>query len=252
MNIVFLILASVSAVSLVSLVGLFALSLKEAILRRAIFALVSLAAGALLGDAFIHLIPETFEEVAPLPASLLLILGVLVFFILEKFLHWHHYHGAENAMGHRHDGIHPTGYMILVSDGFHNFLDGIIIAAAYLVTIDVGVATTIAVILHEIPQEIGDFAVLLHSGFTRGRALFLNFLSALVAVLGALVVILVGEAGGGVVLLLVPVAAGGFLYLASADLIPEIHKTTDLKSSLVQFVAMLSGIAAMVALLFFE
>ncbi len=249
-------LVSVLLVSFVSLAGAFALSLKEHILRRMIFVLVSLAAGALLGDAFIHLIPETFEKLASLPASLLMIGGVLVFFVLEKFLHWHHVHGGEeeeknHARLHAR-AIHPTGYMILISDGLHNFLDGAIIAASYFVSIEVGIATTIAIILHEIPQEIGDFAILLHSGFSKTRALFMNFLSALAAVAGALVVIFLGALGEQVALWLLPVAAGGFIYIASADLIPELHKTTELKSSLVQFTAMLFGIIAMVTLLALE
>lgn len=252
-------LASVFIVSLVSLVGIIALSLKEEMLRRIIFALVSLAAGALLGDAFIHLIPEAFSKIAALPAALLMILGVLLFFVLEKFLHWHHYHGKERADGaHEHDGagepraIHPTGYMILASDGVHNFLDGAIIAAGFLVSVEIGVATTIAITLHEIPQEIGDFAVLLYSGFSRARAIFLNFLSALSAFLGAGAVLLLGEIGAGLALWLIPIAAGGFIYIASADLIPEIHKTTKLRHSLIQFVTMLSGIGVMVSLLLFE
>lgn len=252
-------LASVFIVSLVSLLGVFALSLKERILRRALFALVSLAAGALLGDAFIHLIPEAFESAAALPAALLMIAGVLLFFVLEKFLHWHHYHGREHAGGmHEHGAgehvraIHPTGYMILVSDGVHNFLDGAIIAAGFLVSVEIGIATTIAIVLHEIPQEIGDFAVLLNSGFSRMRAIFLNFVSALVAILGALSVLVLGEAGEIIVLGLIPIAAGGFIYIASADLIPEIHKTTRLAHSLFQFAAMVAGIGVMVILLLLE
>lgn len=252
-------LASVFVVSLVSLLGVFALSLKEDALRCIIFVLVSLAAGALLGDSFIHLIPKAFENMATLPVALLMIGGVLIFFVLEKFLHWHHYHGREHAGGmHGHGAgehvraIHPTGYMILVSDGVHNFLDGAIIAAGFLVSVEIGIATTLAIILHEIPQEIGDFAVLLNSGFSRMRAIFLNFVSALVAILGALVVLVLGEESGIIVLGLIPIAAGGFVYIASADLIPEIHKTTRLGHSLLQFAAMVAGIGVMVALLLFE
>ncbi len=245
-------LASVLIVSFVSFIGAFALSLKERLLRRMIFILVSLAAGALLGDAFIHLIPETFEGLAALPASLLIIGGFLVFFILEKFLHWHHAHGGEEEEKRHTHVIHPTGYMILVSDGLHNFLDGLIIAASFMIGIEVGIATTIAIILHEIPQEIGDFAILVHSGFSTTRALFLNFLSALAAVLGALAVFFLGSTGAEAELWLLPIAAGGFIYIASADLIPELHKTTRLRSSLTQFAAMLVGIGAMAVLLAFE
>src|SRR3989344_4473134 len=250
-------LTSVFLVSLVSFVGLFTLSIKEMLLRRVVFVLVSLAAGALLGDAFIHLVPEAFTNIAALPAALLMIGGVLLFFVLEKFLHWHHYHGAENAGGehegdHRAHAIHPTGYMILISDGVHNFLDGAIIAAGFLVSVEIGIATTIAIILHEIPQEIGDFAVLLYSGFSRVRAIFLNFISALLAVLGAIAVLFLAELGANLTLWLIPVAAGGFIYIASADLIPEIHKTTRLLHSLLPFATMLLGIGTMIALLLFE
>src|SRR3989338_2175740 len=252
-------LTSVFVVSLVSFVGLFTLSIKETLLPRVVFILVSLAAGALLGDAFIHLVPEAFSEIAALPAALFMILGVLLFFVLEKFLHWHHYHGKEHGGGMHeqgeHDTIraaHPTGYMILVSDGVHNFLDGAIIAAGFLVSTEVGIATTLAIVLHEIPQEIGDFAVLLYSGFSRWHALFLNFLSALVALVGALLVLVLGEAGEAVALWLIPLAAGGFIYIANADLIPELHKTTRVTHSLIQFTAMLAGILAMVFILFLE
>ena len=252
-------LTSVFVVSLVSFVGLFTLSIKETLLRRVVFILVSLAAGALLGDAFIHLVPEAFSEIAALPAALFMILGVLLFFVLEKFLHWHHYHGKEHGGGmHEHGeydtvrATHPTGYMILISDGVHNFLDGAIIAAGFLVSTEVGIATTLAIVLHEIPQEIGDFAVLLYSGFSRWHALFLNFLSALVALVGALLVLVLGEAGEAVALWLIPIAAGGFIYIANADLIPELHKTTRVTHSLIQFTAMLAGILAMVFILFLE
>ncbi|TSC62205.1 MAG: zinc/iron permease, partial [Parcubacteria group bacterium Greene0416_14] len=149
---------SVITVSLISFVGVFALSLGEGLLRRYVFLLVSLATGALLGDAFIHLIPESFAGLDSTLAGILVIAGMLLFFILEKALHWHHYHGKESEETHLHDGemvsageLHPVGRMVLISDGVHNFMDGVIIAASYLAGFPVGIATTIAVILHEIP-----------------------------------------------------------------------------------------------------
>ena len=238
----------VITVSLVSLVGVFALSVKEELLKKYIFIFISLAVGALLGDAFIHLIPESFESsVESTLASILIIIGILIFFILEKFLHWHH-HGEDTDSMH----IHPLGKLILFSDGVHNFIDGIIIGVSFIVSVPVGVATTLAVILHEIPQEIGDFAVLLHSGYTKSRALWLNFMSALCAVLGLLVAFLLGEIGRVFTTWILPVAAGGFIYVAVADLIPELQKTKETKHSILQILAVITGVLAMVALAYLE
>jgi zinc and cadmium transporter len=242
-------LGSVLLVSAISLIGIFTLSLKESFIKGVTFVLVGIATGALLGDAFIHLIPEAFAETTnPTALSLTIIAGMLIFFVLEKFLHWHHHQGLEGS----EPDVHPVGKMILVSDGVHNFVDGLIIAASYLVSIEVGIATTIAVVLHEIPQEIGDFGVLIHSGYTKGKALWLNFLSALAAVLGAAVGLLLGGSVEAFTLWLVPLAAGGFIYIALTDLIPELHKTTSVRHSLLQLVAVIAGVLAMVALLSIE
>jgi zinc and cadmium transporter len=211
--------------------------------------MVSLAVGALLGDAFIHLIPEAFESARdPLMVSLAIVAGVLVFFVIEKFLHWHHHAAGE----HDHETIHPTGKLILISDAAHNFIDGLIIGASFLVSTEVGIATTLAVILHEIPQEIGDFGVLLHSGYSKTKALWFNFLSALTAIVGVLVALFLGGAGEFVSTWLVPVAAGGFIYIALSDLIPELHKSKTARTSAAQFIAILIGVLAMVVLLAFE
>ncbi len=240
---------SVLAVSLVSFVGAFTLSLKAEVWRRYLFVLVSLAVGALVGDAFIHLIPEALEGSSnPALVSLAIISGVLIFFALEKFLHWHHH----EVGGERCPAIHPVGRMVIFSDGVHNFVDGLIIGASYLVSLEVGLATTIAVILHEIPQEIGDFGVLLHAGYSAGRALWFNFLSALMALVGTALALLVGQVAEFLVTWLIPLAAGGFIYIAMTDLIPEMHKTKSGWHSLLQFVAMIVGLAAMFALLFLE
>ncbi len=240
---------SVVVISLVSLVGVFTISMREEALRKYIFLMVSLAVGALLGDAFIHLIPEAFETTGnPMMISLAIVVGILVFFIIEKFLHWHHH-----AMGeHDHETIHPTGKMILISDGVHNFIDGLIIGASFLVSTEVGIATTLAVILHEIPQEIGDFGVLLHSGYSKAKALWFNFLSALTAVAGVLVTLLIGGESQTLTTWLIPLAAGGFIYIAMSDLIPELHKTKQIRHSVLQLIAVVIGVLAMVALLAFE
>lgn len=241
-------LLGVIVVSLVSLVGVFTLSIKEEVIKKYIFLLVSLAVGALLGDAFIHLIPEAFENFSnPLTLSLLIIAGILIFFVLEKFLHWHH-HGDDT----KEYDIHPVGKLVLFSDGVHNFIDGVIIGISFLASTPLGIATTLAVILHEIPQEIGDFAVLLHAGYTRKRALWLNFLSALTAVLGTLVAFMLGEVGESFTNWVLPLAAGGFIYIAVADLIPELHKTKKVSHSISQLLSLILGVILMVGLVFLE
>ncbi|PIR68343.1 ZIP family metal transporter [Candidatus Nomurabacteria bacterium CG10_big_fil_rev_8_21_14_0_10_35_16] len=239
---------SVAVVSLVSLIGVFFLSLREEILKKYVFIFISLAVGALLGDAFIHLIPETFENSLNANlTSVLIIIGILIFFILEKFLHWHH-HGEDAEDAH----IHPMGKLILFSDGIHNFVDGVIIGASFLVSVPVGIATTIAVILHEIPQEIGDFAVLLHSGYTKTRALWLNFLSAISSILGLIVILVLNQTEETVALCLLPIAAGGFIYVAVADLIPELQKTKRGWYSVMQIITVIIGVGLMLVLTLLE
>jgi len=239
---------SIIVISLISFIGIFTFSLKEEVLRKYIFIFISIAVGALLGNVLIHLIPEALEESSNKTlTSVLIISGILLFFILEKFLHWHH-HGEDKENNH----IHPVGKLVLFSDGIHNFIDGMIIGASFLVSIPVGLATTLAVILHEIPQEIGDFAVLLHAGYTKKRALWLNFLSALTAIAGAVVLFSLGEIAQASSGYLLPIAAGGFIYIAVADLIPELHKTKEIKYSILQILAVVVGVMAMLALTYLE
>ena len=239
---------SVVVVSLISFIGIFSLSLREEFLKKYIFIFISIAVGALLGDAFIHLIPEAFENSAnSVTTSILVIVGLLFFFVIEKFLHWHHHGEDEENME-----AHPVGKLILLSDALHNFLDGIIIAASFVVSAPVGIATTLAVILHEIPQEVGDFAVLIHSGYDKKRALWLNFLSALAALLGAVFLFVLGGVAEISSAWFLPIAAGGFIYIAVADLIPELHKTKEVRYSIFQIVAVVVGVFAMIALTFLE
>ncbi len=239
--------ASVIAVSLISLVGLFTLSMREEVLKKYVFVAVSLAVGALLGDAFIHLIPEAYENIADgNTVALLVIGGIVLFFIIEKFLHWHH---------HEYDGdshIHPVGKLVLFSDGVHNMIDGIIIGVSFMTDVPLGIATTIAVILHEIPQEIGDFGVLIHSGYTKARALMLNFYSALLAVFGLVIAFVIGEYAQTITTWFIPIAAGGFIYIAVADLIPELHKSMKKGHSVAQIVALAVGVLSMIALIYLE
>lgn len=237
---------SVLLVSIVSFIGVFTLSVKQEKLQKILIYLVSFSTGALFGDAFIHLIPEIAKHHGlGIKISLSLLGGILIFFVLEKFVRWRHCHSVECEEHHpKH-----LAYMNLIGDGMHNFIDGAIIAASYIVSPAVGIATTTAIILHEIPQEIGDFAVLLHAGFTRKKALLFNFLSAAIAVLGTVTVLITNRLIEGIEFYLVPIAAGGFIYIAGSDLIPELHKKTGLKESILQLIMFILGIAVMALLL---
>jgi len=238
-------LASVFLVSLISFVGVFTLSIRKEKLERYLLLFVSFSAGALLGGAFIHLLPETFEEFGfGIEISFYVLLGIIVSFALEKLIHWRHCH-IPTSPAHPH----PFAYMNLFGDGIHNFIDGLIIGASYIVSIPMGIATTIAVILHEIPQEIGDMGVLLHGGFRRKKALMLNFVTALTAVIGTIIALSFGAIEGFIMFLL-PFAAGGFIYIAAADLIPEIHKDCEAGKSIAHLIAITLGIVVMFALLF--
>ena len=227
--------------SLLSLVGIAFLSISEARLKRIIFVMVSLAVGSLFGDAFIHLLPQSFEKFpAKVEASLWVLAGIFLFFILEKFLLWRHQHTLESSTP-----IHAVGYMNLLADAVHNLIDGMIIAASYLVSFPVGIATTIAVIFHEIPHELGNFFVLLYAGFTKTKALFFNFLTGLFAILGTLVALSVGSEAEDFSSFMLPLAAGGFIYIAGSDLVPELNKEVALSKSLVQLVAIATGVGLM-------
>lgn len=241
-------LAAVLLVSLVSFVGVLAMAVKIEFLKKALMYLVSLSAGALLGGAFFHLIPEATEAAgctAGISASILA--GILVFFALEKVICWRHCHIPTSE-----EHPHPFAFMNLIGDAFHNFIDGMVIAGSFLVSIPLGISVTIAVIFHEIPQEIGDFGVLVHGGFSRGRALFLNFASALTAVLGAVVILLLDLKLEALTSFLVPFTAGGFIYIASADLMPEMKKDIHPLKSLAQMLFLLAGLGIMYSLVMLE
>lgn len=239
-------LIAVLLVSLISLVGFFTLGLNIRILKKVTFLLVSLAVGALFGDVFFHLLPEVAHDGFSHEMGLGVMLGILIFFGIEKFVHWRHCHEPVSEMH-----THPLAVMNVVGDGLHNFLDGFLIAASFAVSPEIGIATTIAVALHELPQEIADFGVLVHAGLSVSRALFLNFGSALMAVLGVIVFGLVQDVEL-LETLMVPIIIGGFLYIAGSDLVPELHKETKWQRSLMQLVAVVMGLALMWGLLALE
>jgi len=241
-------LASVFVVSAISLIGIVTISIKEEKLAKILLYLVGFSAGGLLGGAFIHLLPEAVEEFGfSIGLSVSVLAGIIIFFIMEKAVHWRHCHVPTSK---KHP--HPFAYMNLVGDSVHNFIDGLIIGAGYMASLPIGIVTTFAVILHEIPQEIGDFGVLLHGGFSRKKALYLNFITALTAVAGTIVAMAASYFVGNLTVFLVPFAAGGFIYIASSDLIPELHKDAyETKKSLVQLLTIILGIAVIFALKLF-
>lgn len=245
-NLLIYIFSSVFFVSLISLIGVFILSFGEKRLNQILIYLVSFSAGALLGDVFFHLLPEVAKDIGfSTKMSFYLLNGILTCLILEKFIYWRHCHIIASK---QHP--HPFSFLILFSDALHNFIDGSIIGASYLISIPLGMATTLAVIFHEIPQEIGDFASLLYGGFSKSKAIFFNFLSALTAILGAVFVLFFKNYLKELPIFLIPFAAGNFIYIACSDLIPELHKELfEIKKSIFQTIFFICGLVLMYVLL---
>jgi zinc and cadmium transporter len=242
-------LASVIAISAISLMGVLVLWLKDQQLKKILLYLVSFSVGGLFGDAFIHLIPEAIEAGGlGTSVSLLILLGILFSFVVEKFLQWRHCHIPTSS-----EHPHSFAYMNLFGDAVHNLIDGLIVGGSYLVSIPIGISTTLAVIFHEIPQELGDFGVLIHGGFAKRKALWFNFLTALTAIVGAIIAFVVGTALEGFIPLLIPFAAGNFIYIAGSDLIPELRKDEpDLKKATLQIVSITLGVVMMLLILLLE
>ncbi|MCP8317566.1 MAG: ZIP family metal transporter [archaeon] len=224
-------------VSLISFIGVVFLSLNDKLLNSLLLVLVAFASGALLGGAFLHLLPESLtsgsEEV-----FIFVLLGIMIFFVIEKFLRWRHCHDGKCD-------IHAFTYLNLIGDGIHNWIDGMIIAASFITSTALGIVTTFAVAAHEIPQEIGDFGLLVYGGFKKTKALFYNFISALTAIVGAVFTYYFAQHTENLAALLLPLAAGGFIYIAATDLLPELHKREKMKDSIVQLIVLSLGIMLM-------
>ncbi len=211
---------------------------REETLHKIILFLVSLSAGALMCGAFLHLLPEASQEIETDKLYLIVLFSFVFFFFMEKLLFWRHCHKEDCQ-------IHTFGYMNLFGDALHNFIDGLIIASTFLVDFNLGIATTIAIALHEIPQEIGDFGVLIHAGFERKKALILNYVVAFTVVLGGIAGYFLSYVINDVIPYLLPFAAGGFIYIAASDLMPEIRKETNIKRSINSFAIFILGILLM-------
>jgi len=238
MNFIFAISASL-IVSIISLIGIFSLIIKENILQKILFGLVGFSAGALIGGAFLHILPEVLTESKSTAAVFYFVIaGIVLFFLMERYFYWRHCH--EGVCD-----VHTFTYLNLIGDGLHNFIDGMVIAASFVVSVRLGIITTLAVIFHEIPQELGDFAVLVYGGFSKKKALFYNYVSAFMAVVGAILGFVLSDISRGFSNFILPLTAGGFIYVASSDLIPEIHKESNRRRSGLAMLSFLAGIVFM-------
>lgn len=222
-------------VSLISLVGILSFFLKNDRAEKTLLVLVGFSAGTLIGGALLHLLPEALEKLDKENVFILVIIGFILFFILERYIHWRHCHKE-------HCDIHSFTYLNLIGDGIHNFADGLVISTSFFVGIPFGVITTLMIIFHEIPQEIGDFAVLIYGGWKKTSALIFNFLSALSCVLGAWAGFLFAGKTELLIKMLFPLVAGGFIYIAACDLIPEMHKEQQRLRGVVSTLAFICGI----------
>ncbi len=240
-------LLAVLIVSLISLVGIISLSIKDAVLRKVLPLLISFSGGALLGDTFIHLIPELAEDAGfTTEIGITFLIAIIFFFILEKFMHVHTSHTSHD------EKVHSMVYVTQMGDTLHNFIDGMVIAGSFLVSPALGIASTIAIILHEIPQEIGNFGILVHGGWSKLKALAMNFVSALSAFAGALLVLFSNLPLETLTPYLLAIAGANFLYLALSDIIPEIQNEKRTGMIFLHALMLIIGMAVMGLLLFLE
>lgn len=239
-NILFYSLIAALVISLFSLVGVIGFVFSDKFFKKISFFLVAFSTGSLLGGAFLHLLPESNLNSTGLNGYVYLLLGIMTFYVLERLLKWHHCHDEEGDCN-----VHTFTYMSLIGDGVHNFIDGLIIVSSFFISPEVGVAMAIAIATHEIPQELGDFGVLIHGGFSKLKALTWNLLSALMAVIGVVFGYILVNNIENMTLILLPFAAGGFIYISMSDLIPELHKEKSLKKSLINFLIFVLGLAFM-------
>ncbi|VVC03353.1 Zinc transporter ZupT [Candidatus Bilamarchaeum dharawalense] len=224
-------------VSLVSLIGVALLSLNKKTMDTTVFVILSFAIGTLLAATFFDLFPEALEKLDARSVFTTTLGGIIVFFIIERLVHWHHEH-HDHA---KHEK--PVAWLVLIGDGVHNFFDGVAIAASFLTSMELGVTTTLAIIAHEIPQELSDFTLLRYAGFSTKKALAFNFVSALTAIAGALAFYYLAGYVDNIEPYGLAFTAGAFIYIAGTDLLPELHKEEKRSKSMVQLVAMLLGIA---------
>jgi len=225
-------------IALLAFVGILSLYVREKSLNKILILLVSLSAGALMGGAFIHLLPKAVEKTGGTDVFIFVLIGFILFFVIEKILHWRHCHDGKCE-------VHTFHYMNLFGDAIHNFIDGLIIATSFVVSTPLGLTTTVAIAAHELPQEIGDFGVLVYGGFEKKKALILNFVVALTVVVGGIFGFFLSKSVETAAGYLLPFAAGGFLYIAATDLVPEIKKELNFKRYMLTLIVFIIGILIM-------
>lgn len=233
---IYILLATI-IVSLISLIGIIFIGIKQETFDKVIEYLVSFAIGGLLGGAFIHLLPESIE-LGNIAVCEFVLSGIIIFFIIEKVFHWRHCHRG-------HCDVHAFAYLNLLGDSIHNFVDGLIIAGSFVVDIKLGIVTTMAVLIHEIPQEMGDYGILVYGGFSKVKALIFNLFSALTAIVGGIIGYYTSEKIEWLKYYLIPFTAGGFIYIALVDMIPELHKKNEGIKSAIQFLCIFMGLSLM-------
>lgn len=243
----FWIVSSGILMSCIALVGSVTLLLKSSVRKKLILPLVALSTGSLLGGAFFHLLPVAVDETDNSPSVYVwFVIGFALFFVLEQFMQWHHCHRSQVPHDCKRTVQHkPFTYMILIADGLHNFMGGLAIAGAFLIDVRLGWTAWFAAAAHEVPQELGDFGILIHGGFKKGRALFYNFLSATSFLLGGLITYALSVHWD--LWFLLPLAAGNFVYIAAADLIPEIKHGRNMKSHLINLLFFVLGLMILYA-----
>jgi zinc and cadmium transporter len=244
MNYIYPIL-SVVIVSLASVLFAIPFLIKKKISKHVLIFLLSISVGVLLSTVFINLLPEAVSDKYTLGVALYVIFGFLLMFLVEKLVHYHHSKKCETH-DHGHSHAYSVAPVNLIGDGIHNFIDGIVIAGAYAVNVTVGISATISILFHEIPQEIADFGVLLHSGLSKKKALLFNFLSALTALIGVGVGIFFIGVLEGFTNFIIPFAAGNFLYIAASNLVPQLHRHCGIKDTILHLFAILIGVGIIV------
>lgn len=245
MTLLFIFLANF-LVSLVSLVSFGLLLINHKRLLSLLLSLVAFAAGALLGDAFVHILPESFTILGVMPTFLMALIGFSTFFLLEKFLHWHHcpeVNCEENDFAQQ--PLKPLAKLSLISDGAHNFFDGLAIGASFIVNPSLGWITTLGILIHEVPQEIGDNAILIYSGLQKKKVILYSYLISLTSVLGSLLAYFLGAKLMNLNNYILPFVAGSFIYLAASDLIPELKEEKHFGHFILEFFSFLLGILIM-------
>ena len=242
MNVLLWIILATLVDGCIGLVGIFSLWMKEKVFKKLLFILVAFSAGALLSGAFFHLLAESLDSLPVMKVFAYMLAGFILFFVVERFLYWHHCHKEGKCE------VHPVSYLILIGDGIHNFIDGIIIGASFLVSVPFGIITTLLILAHEIPQELGNFGVLVYGGFGKTKAIIYSFVSQLTCILGGLLGFVFSKRAEGFIPFILPLAAGGFIYIAASDLVPELHKEVKLSKLLLSFGFFLLGIVVMLGM----